>query len=383
VFGLLVVVSAVLSGCASSSLPTRVGGPPGSSVIGQPAPSGSGTLEAVSCGSPSDCVAVGQAAAGAHTTVESTDDAGLRWRAVDVSVPDPTDLGAIDCANVADCMAVGSSDQDGPISAAVLVTSDGGVRWTAVAGPADAANLSAVDCASATACIVIATDGTNYWSATTDDFGQVWQRGGTLPANVGGISSIACPSAGRCVTVGYGLTAPGQGQGAIDATDDAGATWTPQTVPPGIGLLHGVACPGSTRCIATGTTSTTTTDVAQAAGALVSTTDGGATWDAETAPPGVDDAWSVSCPAVRSCAVVGTVWTPTTPPTPIGGVVTTDDGGTTWHVPTIRYVPVGLTGVDCPTARHCVATGNDVLARLTLPAAAAPGPSRTQTQTVP
>ncbi|HEX4081957.1 MAG TPA: hypothetical protein VHX40_03250 [Acidimicrobiales bacterium] len=346
-------------------------------VWGQPAPAGTGSLEAVSCGDPRHCWAVGRSAVDALATttstspssvvIDATTDGGSTWSAESVSVSNPIDLAAVDCPDRRHCMAVGTADDGGPILGAVLVTADGGKAWQAVASPTGSVDLSAVHCFAVADCLVLATDGSTYWSASTTDGGKVWQRGGSLPPGLAGISHVACLDATTCVTVGYVSSTPGQGTGAIAATDDGGATWTAAPVPPGVGVLHGVDCTDGSTCVAVGTKSTTTTDVALAPSQVLVSADRGASWNLTASPMGVGDAFAVSCPPSGGCAAVGTVWTVTNPPTPIGGVVASGAGGLAWQTIRTRYVPVGLTGVDCPTSTSCVAAGNDVVARIALP----------------
>ncbi len=348
-------------------------------VWGQPAPAGTGVLEAVSCGDATHCWAVGQSAVNAleatttstppsPVVIDATADGGVTWSAERVTVAAPTDLSAVACPDRKYCMAVGDADHGGPILGAVLVTADGGRTWQSVDSPVGSVDLSAVHCLSATDCTVVATDGSAFWSASTVDGGRDWQRTGSLPAGFGGISALSCPSAEQCVTVGYTAAAPGQGTGAVAVTDDGGNTWTAATVPTGVGLLHGISCTADGDCVAVGTKSTTTTDLAPATSQVLRSADGGTTWTLGASPAGLGDAFAVSCPTAGSCAAVGTVWTPTNPPTPIGGVVASGNGGTSWRTATTRYVPVGLIGVDCPLPTACVAAGNDVLARIALPA---------------
>ena len=161
-------------------------------------------------------------------------------------------------------MAVGTADDDGPILGAVLVTADGGKVWQSVASPTGSVDLSAVHCFAVADCLVLATDGSTYWSASTTHGGKVWQRGGTLPPGSAGISHVACLDTTTCVTVGYVSSTPGQGTGAIAVTDDGGANWTSAPVPAGVGVLHGVDCTAGSTCVAVGTKSTTTSDVALA-----------------------------------------------------------------------------------------------------------------------
>jgi len=347
-------------------------------VWGQPAPAGTGSLEAVSCGDARHCWAVGRSAVDALTTttstspsssvvIDATTDGGSTWTAEPVTVSDPTDLAAVDCPDRRHCMAVGIADDDGPILGAVLVTADGGKGWQAVASPTGSVDLSAVHCFAVADCLVLATDGSTYWSASTTDGGKVWQRGGSLPPGLAGISHVACLDATTCVTVGYVSSTPGQGTGAIAITDDGGANWTSAPVPAGVGVLHGVDCTAGSTCVAVGTKSTTTTDVALAPSQVLVSDDRGTSWSLTASPMGVGDAFAISCPAGGGCATVGTVWTVTNPPTPIGGVVASGAGGLAWQTIRTRYVPVGLTGVDCPAPTSCVAAGNDVLARIALP----------------
>jgi len=40
---------------------------------------------------------------------------------------------------------------------------------------------------------------------------------------------------------------------------------------------------------------------------------------------------------------------------PVGAAATTSDAAATWRSPVLRYLPVGLTALDCPTSRLCIA----------------------------
>jgi len=353
-------------------------------VVGQPAPPGTGFLTAVACGSSRRCWAVGQPPAGtltgpAKTTtvvVDSTTDGGISWRAQEIEMLGPTSLTSIACAGTSTCMAVGSVDVGGSAVGAVLVTTDGGRSWSSVGPPSGSSNLSAVTCAAAGQCLVLASGATGSWSASTSDDGQVWQQTGSLPAGFVGSNALACTGPTQCVTVGYVAKAPGQGAGAVAVTDDGGASWTLGTVPAGTGLLHGVTCPTLLSCIAAGTAATATSGITQAKGQLLASTDGGHTWTSVPAPDGLDDIFSIDCPTATSCIAVGTRWTSSKPPTPVGGAVVSTDAGASWAVPPLRYLPSDITAVTCPTGTECLAAGGDVVAQVTLPAPAhhrAPG----------
>jgi len=370
------VVLAVAAGCSRGPSATRTG-PPGIplTVVGQPAPGGTGQLEAVACSTAHDCWAVGTPPATPSPTnaepatlvLDTTTDGGVSWHTLHVPVANPMELDGISCPDRRDCIAVGAINGSGQLLAGALATSDGGRSWHSLAAPAGAVDLVGITCATAQSCMVLATDGSTYWSETTTDGGRIWQRGGGLPTGFGGASAVTCTSAATCLVAGYTSPAPGKGAGAIAFTVDAGTDWTAASVPSGIGLLHDVSCGSAMVCTAVGTLATSYTDVIQGKGAILTSEDGGQTWASVPSPPGVNDAFGVSCPTARRCATVGTVWAPTNPPTPIGGVVTSEDGGASWTTRRAEYIPVGLVSVDCPVAHACVAVGNDVAARIVLP----------------
>src|SRR6202034_4832246 len=95
---------------------------------------------------------------------------------------------------------------------------DGGAFWTLEQDRAGAAAVTAVDCASKHQCLVLATDGTTYWSAVSTNGGTTWTRDGDLPSAMTGAHGLACPSTLLCLVAGYSPTDPGQGAGAIATT---------------------------------------------------------------------------------------------------------------------------------------------------------------------
>ncbi len=376
---------------------------PATTVYGQPVPAGVTGLVGVTCPSALDCWAVGSAtdaatpttaattstaaaattttAAGATTTtttpaaggtpagIVATDDGGVSWHRQSAALPGASILSAIDCATIRSCMAVGetmpSAAQPTVLQGAVLVTSDGGADWRPMDAPQGAVDVVGVQCTTGQQCTALATDGATYWATTTTDGGQVWQRGGTLPSGIAGLSSLYCSSA-ECLAAGYTAASPGHGTGTVARSTDGGATWAAASVPTGVGLLHDVSCTGGSICLAVGTTSTTTSDVVKATGIVLVSTDAGTTWANRTPRRSVDDAFGLAC-AGASCATVGTIWTVGEPSTPIGGVATTVNAGATWTYPPLQYVPTHLVDVACATTTSCVAVGDDVLARMALP----------------
>lgn len=364
---LLLVVAAVAVGAgpvaAASKHHHRP--PPPAVVAGRPAPAGTISVSGVSCATALVCWSVGAGAApgGASSVgaISVSRDAGTTWSA-QVAPAGVVSLAAISCPTRLRCLAGGATATAG----AVVSTKDGGKTWVLDHSPPGALDVNGVQCTSGGGCLALFTDGTVYASASSNDYGETWTVGGTLPATLLGAGGLSCQGTERCIVAGYTPTAPGQGTGALASTTDGGATWSSVTLPPGVGLLHGVACAKRT-CLAVGTTVTNDIDVVPGKGVILTSADDGLTWSAEPHSTAVGDAFAVSCTPALACVIVGTVWIPVTPPTPVGGVITSTDGGTTWRPATLRFVPEPMVAVDCPSAATCVAAGAHVLAHVALP----------------
>lgn len=288
-------------------------------LVGRPAPAGATTLLGVSCGSPRRCWAVGsgsretsETAADQHDIVDSTSNGGASWSEQVLPIATPSALSSISCADASNCMAVGDQLTT-TLVGTVLVTSDAGRRWSMAATPPGAVDVVGVSCSTSLRCLVLVTDGSSFWAATTVDGGETWLRGGTLPSGFAGASSVDCPDAGSCVVAGYLPAAPGHGTGTVAYSDDGGTTWQASTLPAGIGLLHHVSCPTLQTCVAVGTLSTTDSDVAPGKSALLISTDGAKSFTVLRSPPSIDDAFGVSCTLARRCVAVGTAWAPRVP----------------------------------------------------------------------
>jgi photosystem II stability/assembly factor-like uncharacterized protein len=331
--------------------------PPPVVAVGQPAPGSMNSVASVSCADADHCWAVGLGT-GATAAIDVTTDGGVHWSAQ--SVPSTvTVLASVSCGGRLECVAVGAAGAAG----AVLTTSHRDRIWVLRQSPTNAAAVVAVDCTSVHRCLAIATDGSASWGSVSTDEGATWTQGGALPADMSP-TGVTCSSSSVCLATGTVPTSPGHGAGAIALSVDGGTTWTPSTLPTGIGILRDVTC-ATGICVAVGTPSTATTGFVPAAGQLLASRDGGATWQLVSATD--DDAFGVACPESKVCVVVGTHWVGRDAPVPSGGIVSTLDGGTTWRPATLRYVPVGLSSVACPVVNQCVAAGGNVLVRVTLP----------------
>lgn len=171
----------------------------------------------------------------------------------------------------------------------------------------------------------------------------------TLGANA--ITGVACPTARLCVAV------DGSGH-ALTSTDPAGGSraWTLTTVthvPGGEGLV-GVACPSASLCVAAGAFGDVVVSHDPGAGR-------GATWTDSLIDP-QHLLTSISCPTTSLCVASDneqSVLTNIHPGMPGGAwtraaIATETDYECTKYE--MRFCPVGLKSVSCPSAGLCVAS---------------------------
>jgi photosystem II stability/assembly factor-like uncharacterized protein len=330
-------------------------------AIGQPAAPAMQRATGVACSDVSHCWTVGIGSGSSGQAIEATVNGGLTWSA-QVPTNSAAVLAAVSCPTDRHCLAVGSSGT----TAAVIATTDGGRSWTLAHVPTGAVALTSVEC-STTVCTAIGTNGTTSWSVRSFDGANTWTVGGPLPSTMAAPTAITCPTTQRCLVAGFTPTSPGNGGGALATSNNGGASWSPAALPSGVGVLHAVSC-AQQLCIAVGTSSTDTAGVEPGSGQILRSQDGGSSWKLirQSLPIGVG--FDVSCPNSLSCAVVGASWTHTSPPIPKGAVVATTNGGSRWTSAVLRYVPVGVTSVTCPSSDHCVGVGGNVLVTLSLPA---------------
>jgi photosystem II stability/assembly factor-like uncharacterized protein len=135
-----------------------------------------------------DAHASGAAVAGLSAALRTTD--GSAWSAATGQVFGS--LNAVSCASPTSCTAVGTSG-------AIDVSGDGGATWSAQAS-GSTATLSAVACPGPTTCFVTgsATSGTALMLRTTD--GQTWS-----PQTIGGgqsLAALACLDTSNCFAAG-------------------------------------------------------------------------------------------------------------------------------------------------------------------------------------
>jgi len=376
-FLILVAVAVTASSCALSGHPgspkvARVlGQATGTKLaVGQPAPSGTGDLGAVSCATVRRCWAVGiagpnPAPATGATVIAATTNGGTTWKAQEVVGGSTPQLSGVSCPTATQCMAVGSNGASLPGSGVVITTGDAGATWNAVASPQNALAVLSVTCASPSDCTAVVSDGTSTWAAHSPDFGQSWQQEGNLPSTFQPENDLTCVAGGLCLDAGYTPTTNSHGAGAVALSADGGATWALASVPTGIGVLQSTACPSATVCLAAGTTGTTVSDVVPAKGELLRSTDGGHTWRQSTGTVPVEDVYGMACPSADQCAMVGTFWFGL-PEVGVGSVAQSIDAGSTFRSSPTSYTPITLTAVACPSTSSCIAVGGHTLAKVTL-----------------
>ncbi len=175
-------------------------------------PPGLCALNDVSCGSPSNCVAVGFTQFGASNSTTQTDSVfwnGTAWTVEHPPSPgDPAWLDQVSCA-ASSCLAagVGYSASDGGYLPVALswnkadgtwqdVSPDSGVVCTGFSGPCGSW-ASALSCGSATNCMTMGPGGDQQWN------GASWAPAPTSPTGPGSLLDAVSCHGSMCLSVGY------------------------------------------------------------------------------------------------------------------------------------------------------------------------------------
>ena len=288
----LAVVAAMLL------IPAVAGAASGAAWTTQPTAGAEGRVESgltgVSCASVSFCMAVGAAdnqsvEEGALTDVESFAErwTGIAWTATAPSGSpgaSPT-LYAISCTSPSFCIAVGSTvaaSADGFAgggwqSSKALVEAWNGTTWAVEATPAGAvapAELSGVSCTSSTSCVAVGARGVGRYRqyALVETWnGTSWsERAASSPGKYATwLTAISCVAASWCTAVGGVANAyidgpPGSGIPFAQPVAESwnGSRWVTSTLPEGpievgskrelAGTATGVSCTSRSFCLASG-----------------------------------------------------------------------------------------------------------------------------------
>ncbi len=179
------------------------------------------SLNAVSCVSSSDCVAVGSyfgTVALQHPLVEQL--SGATWTS-NSTLPVPTTavsatLTGVSCAATTSCQAVGSFTASTGPPQALVETLSGNAHWEAVEPSTGepGSNLAGVSCSGVAACAAVGTyldsnDQVHALIESMDATGWTPTTGIDPPNGTGaGLTAVSCPQ-GACVAVGDATTAGG------------------------------------------------------------------------------------------------------------------------------------------------------------------------------
>ena len=253
-----------------------------------------GTVSAVSCGTDTECVAVGGATAGGPLVLESA-DGGASWRADPRLPAGTTALVSVSCApGTVVCFATSkatvlrSSGLDAAFSA--------GVFPTGVGGP------GVISCGSARTCVTFAGSA----PVRTTDGGATWTAGPGL-ALLYGVGAVDCVNASVCWTVGEYTNSLQSQIGAAFETVDGGATWRASSLPrdPQPYALDSISCWSPSSCVADGTMEEGGLESSSGAPYFLATADGGARWAVHYAPPTLPFAPALACPDAGVCWLAG------------------------------------------------------------------------------
>jgi hypothetical protein len=250
----------------------------------------------VSCPTATYCIAVGvnQPTVKSSTAVAEVWN-GSTWTLQSAVSPTLAWFSGVSCSATSNCEAVGHD------SAGTLAEHWNGSAWSTQTVPAAVSGLSAVDCLSASFC-----EATNGSAEAASWNGTTWSA---QTMQTGTIFSVSCGSTSSCEAVGYLLV----GREANPLAEHwNGSTWADQTVPnttdPG---LYGVSCVSTTSCTAAGVGSNSSGD-----GVTTAEFWNGSTWTQQTTPnpSGAEDAnfQGISCPTTAACTAVGD-WYATSP----------------------------------------------------------------------
>jgi photosystem II stability/assembly factor-like uncharacterized protein len=272
-----------------------------------------------------------QSVPGTYSEIEVTHDGGNTWEPsnlpVTLSVATP-----LACVDADTCATLGVAVSG---SATFLETSDGGATWATFAGPSQLASIGGpgggpadatiLACTTAESCVAVAWDPSGAAAFVTNDGGATWTDS-SLPTDFVP-SGLQCVTAEQCVASGFTQSPDGSSTtvpGAMLYSSDDGATWAAASVPPGIGPLGRVSCADPTDCVASffgddGSSSE-----------IIASTDGGQSWT-EAAASGLPAALITGL----SCSTAGACWA--------AGMVRAGSGGSVVLVPPER-VPDGSGG---------------------------------------
>jgi photosystem II stability/assembly factor-like uncharacterized protein len=190
-------------------------------------------LYAISCTTPSICIAVGGASG--QGAAYSTGNGGSTW--ADLLLPAGTpSLEGISCPSSSECVAVGGS--------LILVTSNAGATWTADAASGD---IRAVSCPDTVHCVAVGAGGSSKGvSYSSSNGGTSWAMTTISTATP---NAVACPSDLSCFAAGEASDGGSNTSAVVLGTTDQGASWSAQYATSGTtSVYNGASCWSDTSC---------------------------------------------------------------------------------------------------------------------------------------
>ena len=315
-------------------------------------------LNGIACPATDRCIAVGTAGpTRGVASAEALQWNGTRWRGQPMPTVSGASLNAVSCASPSACIAVGGSDSG------VLAERWNGKKWTIVPSPgprgATSSGLGVVSCLSPSFCMAAGSYSTSFspdgpvkllaerWNGKKWTIVPSPSPGGAVQSFFNGVSCTA-PSA--CTATGEQHSASGVVHTLAERWD--GATWTVQPTPNPAQVqfasLGGVACTGPSACLAIGGSDQ---------GTLAERWDG-TMWHIQPIPTPSGDGLlnGVSCPAPAACTAVGFTFTSS------GGMILAERwNGTAWHIQPTPLLPaahdISLPTVACPARATCTTVG--------------------------
>jgi hypothetical protein len=268
-------------------------------------------LYGVSCLSATDCIAVGASNLSSTTFSQLVETwNGTKWSVVSMVAMIGDELTGVSCPTSTSCTAVGDQSGAGG-STATFVMSWNGTSWSVVPSPSKGdgfATLAGVSCVTPADCT--AAGFYNYSGLKPAPLIESWN--GTawsiVPApNVGNgttLTGISCPSASFCAAVGTFLGSSVNNRSVVESWN--GTKWSAAPVPAGPSQLAGVSCASTTDCWAAGNIWNKAITEAHTYAEFWN----GTRWSVVPTPnrgrPGAFDIFrAVSCGAASGCAAVG------------------------------------------------------------------------------
>jgi photosystem II stability/assembly factor-like uncharacterized protein len=301
------------------------------------ASAGVGAYNAVSCSSPTSCIAAGATSSGAAQIGIST-NGGSTYSSASLPSGIPA-LHAVSCEGNSLCVAVGVNH--------IVTSSDGGKSWKDHALADTGLSLLGVTCSTSSLCLAAGSESTAQRPSAQAPIYRSLDQGASwtltsVPPQVVGIGAIACPTTTVCIAVGS----------SVLKSTDGGSTWQQMGVTGKVQQLTSIACSSSTTCIAVGPNPEGVYNHALGADA-VETTDGGANFHSVSFPYYSASLFEVSCASTTSCIASGAEGTGITGP----AFVASSDGGVTWNVATPPPTFSAVAGISCPSGGSCVLVG--------------------------